>query len=137
MLTGDSVICLTGASVSTPNFSIIIIIIIIIRQVATNASGTPPIDLRPNAEPAQVQEVGGDDVREGIHVDSTNEEEVGGSKGGMANFVMKWKDSKREASITVAMDVKVRLWLPCPLGPSHSLTPAPKGGTEGRPLSPE
>ncbi len=40
-------------------------------------------------------------MREGIHVDKDNEEEIQGSKG-TANFVMKWKDSKREASISVA-----------------------------------
>ncbi|GAX85612.1 hypothetical protein CEUSTIGMA_g13027.t1 [Chlamydomonas eustigma] len=49
-----------------------------------------------------VKEVGGDDIRRGVHVDASEHEEIPGGKGS-ANFTMKWKESKRDASITVTI----------------------------------
>lgn len=48
-----------------------------------------------------IRETGGDETRDNVVVDATNHEEVGHKEGVVANFIMRWKDTKRDCSISI------------------------------------
>ena len=48
-----------------------------------------------------IREQGGDETRTGIVVDQANEEDAGHKEGQKANFILKWKESKRDCSISL------------------------------------
>ncbi|KAG1672233.1 hypothetical protein FOA52_002934 [Chlamydomonas sp. UWO 241] len=60
--------------------------------------------LKANSYCINLKEGAGFETRDGVHVDRGHEAEIPGSKGN-ANFVMKWKESKRECTISI-VDVK-------------------------------
>ena len=48
-----------------------------------------------------IRESGGDETRTGVVIDATNQEEAGHKEGVMVNFALRWKESKRDCSISI------------------------------------